>query len=94
MAVGLAMAQQMLNQPGGITAQATAPVAAGGAQSQGAGAAQASLPETFGPADAAKLLGVTEADVVASLEKGDLKGKRIGSQWRLTRTQLAEFLQS
>ena len=92
MAVGLAMAQQMLNQPGGITAQATAPVAAG-AQSQGAGAAQ-SLPETFGPADAAKLLGVTEADVVASLEKGDLKGKRIGSQWRLTRTQLAEFLQS
>ena len=24
----------------------------------------------------------------------DLKGKRIGSQWRLTRTQLAEFLQS
>jgi hypothetical protein len=37
---------------------------------------------------------VTEADVVASLEKGDLKGKRIGSQWRLTRTQLADFLQS
>jgi excisionase family DNA binding protein len=93
MAVGLAMAQQMLNQPGGITAQATAPVAAGGAQSQGASAGQASL-ETFGPADAAKLLGVTEADVVASLEKGDLKGKRIGSQWRLTRTQLAEFLHS
>jgi len=93
MAVGLAMAQQMLNQPGGITAQATAPVA-GGAQTQSAGAAQASLPETLGPADAAKLLGVTEADVVASLEKGDLKGKRIGSQWRVTRTQLAEFLQS
>jgi excisionase family DNA binding protein len=83
----------MLNQPGGITAQATAPVAAGGAHSQGAGA-QASVPETLGPADAAKLLGVTEADVVASLEKGDLKGKRIGSQWRLTRTQLADFLQS
>ena len=95
MAVGLAMAQQMLNQPGGITAQATGPVAGGGVQTQAAvGNAQAALPETLGPADAARILGVTEADVLASLEKGDLKGKRIGSQWRVTRTQLAEFLQS
>ena len=84
-AVGMAMAQQMLNQPGGIAAQATAPVA--GAAAPGA------VPETFGPADAAKMLGVTEADVVASLEAGDLKGKRIGTQWRLTRAQLAQFLQ-
>ena len=36
--------------------------------------------------------GVTEADVIASLESGDLKGKRIGSQWRLTRAALADFL--
>jgi hypothetical protein len=35
---------------------------------------------------------VTEADVIASLESGDLKGKRIGSQWRVTRAALAEFL--
>lgn len=86
MAVGLAMAQQMLNQPGGIAAQTTVPV--------GASAAPGSVPETLAPADAAKLLGVAEADVVASLEKGDLKGKRIGSQWRVTQAQLAEFLQS
>jgi len=45
------------------------------------------------PAEAAKALGVSEADVIASLEAGDLKGKRIGSQWRLTRAQLAQFLQ-
>src|SRR3954464_8841393 len=83
-AVGMAMAQQMLNQPGGIAGQATAPVAA-----QPAGG----IPETLSPADAAKALGVTEADVIASLEAGDLKGKRIGSQWRLTRAQLAQFLQ-
>jgi hypothetical protein len=36
---------------------------------------------------------VSEADVIASLEAGDLKGKRIGTQWRLTRAQLAQFLQ-
>jgi len=31
--------------------------------------------------------------VIASLESGDLKGKRIGSQWRVTKAQLAQFLQ-
>ena len=84
MAIGLAMAQQMLNQPGGIAAQATPAAAA---------AAPGGVPETLSPADAAKVLGVTEADVIASLEAGDLKGKKIGSQWRLTRAQLAQFLQ-
>jgi excisionase family DNA binding protein len=86
MAVGLAMAQQMLNQPGGITAQATPAVA-------GPTPAAAGIPETLSPAEAAKALGVSESDVVASLEKGDLKGKRIGSQWRITRAALAQFLQ-
>jgi excisionase family DNA binding protein len=75
----------MLTQPGGIAAQST-PAA-------GAPALPTSLPEMLTPADAAKVLGVTEADVVASLEAGDLKGKKIGSQWRLTRSQLAQFLQ-
>jgi excisionase family DNA binding protein len=84
MAVGLAMAQQMLNQPGGIAAQATAPA---GSTSTAGG-----FPEVLSPADAAKALGVSEDDVLASLESGDLKGTRIGSQWRITRAQLAAFL--
>jgi excisionase family DNA binding protein len=83
-AMGVAMAQQLTNQPGGITAQAT-PAAAPAAGAAG-------IPETLGPAEAAKALGVSEADVVASLESGDLKGKRIGSQWRVTRAELARFL--
>jgi excisionase family DNA binding protein len=90
-AVGMAMAGQMMNQPGGIAGQSTPP--AGGAAPAGAAAAGAGIPETLSPADAAKALGVSEADVIASLESGDLKGKRIGSQWRLTRAQLAAFLQ-
>jgi excisionase family DNA binding protein len=84
MAVGIAMAQQMINQTGGITAQTT-PAA-------GAPASSDVVPELLSPADAAKALGVTEADVIASLESGDLKGKRIGSQWRITRAQIAQFL--
>jgi excisionase family DNA binding protein len=85
MAVGLSMAQQMMNQQGGIMAQTTP--AAGAAAPAATG-----IPETIGPGDAAKALGVSEADVIASLEAGDLKGKRIGTQWRITRTALAEFL--
>jgi excisionase family DNA binding protein len=50
------------------------------------------VPELLSPADAAKALGVSEADVIASLESGDLKGKRIGSQWRITRAAIVQFL--
>jgi excisionase family DNA binding protein len=84
MAVGMSIANQMLNQPGGITAQAT-PAA-------GTPAAATGIPETLGPADAAKILGVSEGDVVSSLEAGDLKGKKIGTQWRITKTAIADFL--
>jgi excisionase family DNA binding protein len=84
LAVGASIAQQMMNQPGGIMAQATAPAAPP--------AAPAGLPELIGPAEAAQALGVSEADVIASLEAGDLKGRKIGTQWRITRTALREFI--
>ena len=86
MAVGMSMAQQMMNQPGGVMSQTTP--AAGGPPV----APQSGIPETLGPADAAKALGVSETDVIASLEAGDLKGKKIGTQWRITRSALADFL--
>src|SRR5690348_6980147 len=57
-AVGMAMASQMVNQPGGIMAQGT-PAAAPAAASA---AAASGIPETLSPAEAAKVLGVTEAD--------------------------------
>jgi hypothetical protein len=31
---------------------------------------------------------------MASLEKGDLKGKQIGTQWRVTKTAVDQFMQS
>src|SRR5215213_2274090 len=85
MAVGMAVAQQMINQPGGIAAQATPPAAPQ--------AAASAVPELLSPGDAATILGVTDADVIASLESGDLKGKKIGTQWRITRAALTQFLQ-
>ncbi len=85
MAMGFGMAQQMMNQPGGIFAQgATAPAAATPAAS--------ALPQMLNPAQIAQQLGVAEADVLATLETGELKGKKIGSQWRISPDALAEFL--
>ena len=90
MAVGMAMAQQMMQQSGGLGAQSTPPAAPPPLPS----AAAAAIPELLSTADAAKALGVSEADVLATLEAGDLKGKKIGSTWRITRTALDEFLKS
>ncbi len=87
LAVGLAMAQQMMQQQGGVlgtapAAGAVAPVAA----------AAPGLPELLTPADAATALGVTEADVIATIESGDLKAKKIGTAYRITRAALDAFL--
>jgi excisionase family DNA binding protein len=92
MAVGMAMAQQMMNQSGGIMGPQTTPGAAAPTTAAPAGTADA--PQLFTPAQVAQLLGVGESDVLASLEKGDLKGKQIGTQWRVTRAAVDQFLRS
>jgi len=87
MAVGMAMAQQMMNQTGGLMAQGTP-----GIQTPAAPAAAAAAPELMTPAQAAQVLGVAESDVLASLEANDLKGRKIGTQWRVTRGAIDAFL--
>ena len=94
MAVGWGIAQQMMQQQGGIlggqqtqpTPPASAPPAA---PSGGAG-----MPDLLSPGEAAQMLGVSEGDVLAVLESGELKGKKIGSTFRITRAALQEFLNS
>jgi excisionase family DNA binding protein len=80
--VGLAMGQQLaaaLN-----TGQAAPPVIL-------PPAANAQL---LSPDEVARTLGVSEADVLATLEKGDLKGKKIGSVWRVSKPALDDYLKS
>jgi excisionase family DNA binding protein len=89
MAVGMAMAQQMMQQQGGVLAPQATP---GAAVPPPIPAGAAATPSLLSPADAATVLGVTEADVLQSLEAGDLKGKKIGSTWRITRAALDAFL--
>ena len=51
-------------------------------------------PELMTPAQVAQALGVGETDVMTSLEAGDLKGRKIGTQWRITRAAVDSFLKS
>ncbi len=77
MAVGLSIAQQMMQQQGGIL---------GGKPAAGA------VPELLSPGDVANTLKVSEGDVLAILESGELAGKKIGSTWRIKRSALDEYL--
>lgn len=93
MAVGLAMAQQMMQQQGGVMGQTTPPAAPaqGGAAPAGN---VAGAPDLLSLAQAAQILGVSEEDLMAVLKSGELKGKKIGSTWRITRAAVDEFLKS
>jgi excisionase family DNA binding protein len=80
MAMGFGMAQEMMK-----SMQAQPPPLPGAAAAAGS-------PELLSPAQAAEILGVSEADVIASIDAGDLKGKKIGAAYRITRTALDAFL--
>src|SRR6188474_454832 len=77
LAVGFGMAQQMMKE-GAITAPAA------GSPPQG--------PDLMGLPEAARFLGVTEADVMAAITEGTLKAKKIGSQYRITKAAIDAFL--
>lgn len=98
MGAGLAMGQQMMQAMGSgqSTPAAAPPTPAPPAQPSPAVASAPSerLPELLSPAEAAKILGVTENDVLTALGDGSLKGKKIGAAWRITRGALDEFLRS
>jgi excisionase family DNA binding protein len=88
LAVGFGIAQQMMQQgfAGGAATPTIAPVV------PPAGAGGGALPELLSPAEAAQALGVGETDVIAVLEAGDLKGKKIGAVWRIPRAALNAYL--
>jgi excisionase family DNA binding protein len=95
-AVGMAMAQQMMQQPGGVLGQPVPPASSAGTVPPPlpGPAPVAPTMDLLSPADAAKVLGVSESDVLAALGDGTLKGKKIGAAWRITRQALDDFLKS
>lgn len=57
-----------------------------------AAAASAVLPDVMSPAEAAQVLKVSEEDVLAAIKAGDLKGKKLGKAYRISKEALMAFL--
>jgi excisionase family DNA binding protein len=72
----------------------------GGAQSgqqQAAGNGNgkpAGMPDVMTPSDAAAILKVSEEDVMAAINDGSLKAKKLGNAYRISKESLEEFLKS
>ncbi|NSW52737.1 MAG: SPFH domain-containing protein [Anaerolineae bacterium] len=69
----------------------------GGQQPQQQAAPQASngtgaMPDVMTPAEAAAILRVSEEDVKAAIEAGDLKARKLGSAYRISKSALEDFL--
>ncbi|HVH33579.1 MAG TPA: SPFH and helix-turn-helix domain-containing protein [Tahibacter sp.] len=82
MAIGFGMAQELMK--GMQALQAAAPAAAAPAAAGGI--------DVLTPEQAAQALGVSVEDVMASINAGELKARKIGNAYRIARAALEEFL--
>lgn len=60
--------------------------------SGGGGAAAAGIPEVMTPSEAAQVLRVSEEDVVAAIEAGDLAARKVGKAFRISKDALEAYL--
>ena len=70
----------------------TGGAAAGAGTPTGGGTPGGGIPDVMTPTEAAQLLRVAEEDVVAAIEAGDLKARKLGSAYRISKSALDEFL--
>ncbi|HAE58194.1 MAG TPA: DNA-binding protein, partial [Anaerolineae bacterium] len=55
-------------------------------------AAGGAMSDVMTPSEAAAVLRVSEEDVIAAIQAGDLKAKKLGSAYRISKSSLEEFL--
>jgi excisionase family DNA binding protein len=82
MAVGLAIAQQMIQQQGGQLAGSNAPRAID----------RPVIADLLSTVEVSEILGVDETDVISVIEAGELKAKKIGKTYRITRSAVERYL--
>jgi excisionase family DNA binding protein len=85
MGIGNVLSQSLA----GMTGQGAG---AGSQATGGSGEAKVSIPDVMTPSEAAGILRVSEEDVVAAITAGDLKARKIGSAYRISREALEQFL--
>ncbi|HOT99219.1 MAG TPA: SPFH domain-containing protein [Anaerolineaceae bacterium] len=64
----------------------------GQSQTQPIAPAAAGMPDVMTPSEAAGFLKVSEEDVLAAINAGDLKARKIGSAYRISKESLQEYL--
>ena len=93
LAAGLAMGQSMMQGMAGGAAQAPSQPGMVPPPAAAAATVPAVAPiALMTPEQVAEALGVGLADVLQELEAGNLKGRKIGSQWRVPQAALDDFL--
>lgn len=78
--IGNVMSSALSGMTGAAAAQQAQPSATG------------ALPDVMTPAEAAAYLKVSEEDVIAAINAGDLKARKLGSAYRISKAALEEFL--
>ena len=89
MGVGSVISESLRGMTGGGQG---ASGAGGGTTPPGGGAPGGAMPDVMTPAEAANVLRVSEEDVLAAIEAGDLKARKLGNAFRISREALEAFL--
>ncbi len=87
MGVGRAISDSLEGMTGSAAAGAGAGTPPSGGQPSGG------MPDVMTPSEAAQALKVSEEDVLAAIEAGDLRARKLGNAYRISRGALEEFLQ-
>jgi excisionase family DNA binding protein len=85
MGIGNVLTQSLQGMAGAGAGAAAQPAPSGGAPAGGA-------PAVMTPAEAATYLRVAEEDVIAAIQAGDIKAKKIGNAYRISKEALDAFL--
>jgi excisionase family DNA binding protein len=64
----------------------------GQSQTQPTSPADAGVPDVMTPSEVAGFLKVSEEDVLAAINAGELKARKIGSAYRVSKESLQEYL--
>ncbi|MEN8174064.1 MAG: helix-turn-helix domain-containing protein, partial [Chloroflexota bacterium] len=83
--VGNVLSQSLQGMTGNQAKQESAPASGGAAAGGG-------MPDVMTPSEAAGILKVSEEDIMAAIESGDLRAKKLGRAYRISKNAMEDFL--